>query len=78
MTDYELLYEFKIGQFTLKEASTPTVLGWVAGKLNNLQKNSPTMNELSALIQRPPMGMMSDGMKLEVMRKLEALDIKLC
>lgn len=78
MTDYETLYDFKIGGTILKECSTPTFIGWVSKKLNNYVGESPMRNELTAMIMRPPMGMIGDSMKLEVIRKLEKMGIEIC
>ena len=47
MTDYELLFEYKIGQQTIKECSGITFLGWVANKINGLRTNIPGLNELA-------------------------------
>ena len=76
MTDFELL-DFKIGDIAIKDMTTPTFLGIISRKLNGITQNSPISNELMLMVTHPPIGMMSVENKIEVIRKLEKLEIEL-
>lgn len=78
MTDYEVLFETQISGIKLKDCGTMTFLGWLAGKLNGKEQNLPGMSELAMYIKTPPMGKMSDQKKLEIVRLMERVGIKIC
>jgi hypothetical protein len=75
-TDFEVT-QLVIGGMPLKDMSSLTFLGWVAGKINNQETNSPTLSELGMMVVHPPFGKMSIENKLEVIRKLEKLNIEI-
>lgn len=76
-TDFETI-KMKLGGVALEDMTAITFIGWIARKLNNQSTNSPIMNELTTLIKNPPMGKMSIENKLQIIRKLEALNIEIC
>ncbi len=75
MTDKEILdYELVPGT-PLSELGTMTFLGWVAGKINNQEQNKMEVVELASMIASPPMGKLSEGSKIDIMRKIEKLGL---
>ena len=76
MTDFELTL-YKVGDQTLDEMTTLTFLGWVAKKLNGLERYSPAMNELNMMVQRPPFGKIDMVNKIAIIRKMEKLGIEI-
>lgn len=76
MTDFEVI-NLVLGGVPLKDMSSITFLGWVAGKINGQVTNSPTLSELGMMVVHPPMGKMSIENKIEIIRKLEKLGIEI-
>lgn len=65
-----------IGGQIVKDMSAFSFLQWLGNKLNNIKSFSADAVELTSLIQSPPMSRtMSDGRKIEIMRKLEKLNV---
>lgn len=76
MTEYEILH-YEIHGTPLKDLSTITFIGWIATKINNQPSNIPGVSEVARLITNPPMGKMSETMKIDIIRKLEKMGVQL-
>lgn len=77
MTEIELL-DLVIGGQKLKDMSAFSFLQWIALKLNNIDRYNPEVNELTLLVQNPPMSRtMSDDQKILLIRKLQKLNVEI-
>lgn len=76
MTEYEILH-YEIAGTPLKDLSTMTYIGWIIGKINGLPSNIPGVSEIARLATHPPMGKMSEEMKIDTFRKLQKMGVQL-
>lgn len=74
MNEIEILNKV-LGGIAIKDMTGLTFLQWVAKKLNGLSAYNKDTVELTAQVQFPPYGKMSDQQKIDIIRKLEKLNI---
>ena len=72
------MLEWNMGGMKIKEASAMSFLQWVAKKISGVPAYKPAAVELSALVSSPPMARtMPDTAKIDIIKKMLSLDIKL-
>lgn len=64
-----------IGESTVRDITTVTFLGWLAGKLNGVQAYSAANQELRMAVSAPSYGSFPELEKVRLVRKLLSLDV---
>ena len=76
MKDAEIL-DFVAGGIAIKDMTALTFLGYIARKIDGLPAYKADMVELRGAVASPPYGVMPEGEKVRLIRKLLNLDVTL-
>ena len=67
-----------IGGQVVRDMSSITFIGVIAGKLNGVKTYTAANQELSLMVSNPPMGYrMPDDEKIRIIKKLESIGVTL-